>query len=324
MMRSILCTNKYENEPLGVMEKELPDGFELKFLEEQTEECLKDSVADIDYILAGGRLHITDEVLNSATNLKMVQRTGVGLDTLDLKALERRRIPLYVNKGVNAQSVAEHTLMLFLACLRKLNIIDKNSKKGIWKKQEQGLQTHELCGKTVGIIGMGEIARTLVSLLQPFHVRILYYSHFRMESSFEQEKGMEKVSLNELLNSSDIISIHCSLRDDTRNLINWDNICKIKTGAVLVNTARGNIVDEDALTAALINGRIAYAGIDVHAMEPFKDNYPLRELDNVILTPHIAGVTADSFSSMMHQAFYNIKCFEEGRLEEIEFSRYGI
>lgn len=323
-MKSILCTNKYENEPLSILEKELPDGFELKFLEEQTEECLRDSVADIDYILAGGRLHITDEVLNNAANLKMVQRTGVGLDTLDLNALERRRIPLYVNKGINAQSVAEHTLMLILACLRRLTVIDKNTRKGIWKKQEQGLQTHELRGKTVGIIGMGNISRILVSLLQPFHVRILYYSRFRLETSFEKEKGMEKVSLNELLRSSDIISIHCALRDDTRNLVNRDMVDEIKNGAVLVNTARGGIVDESALTAALISGKIAYAGIDVHAMEPFKDDYPLRNLDNVILTPHVAGVTADSFSSMMHQAFYNIKCFEEGRFEEIEYSRYEI
>ena len=118
----------------------------------------------------------------------MIQRSGVGLDALDLDTIKEKGIPLYVNQGVNAESVAEHALLLMLACLRKLPTINQKTKGGIWKKQEQGVQTAELKGKTVDIIGMGNIAKTLVGLLKPFHVQIRYYNLVQMSAEFENEK----------------------------------------------------------------------------------------------------------------------------------------
>lgn len=321
-MRTIMLTNMYKGAPLEIVQSEVPDGFEIRFLNEQTESCLAGSVAGADYLLAGGRLKVTREVLDKAKNLKMIQRSGVGLDALDLDALREKGIPLYVNQGVNAESVAEHTLLLILSCLRRLPVIDRNTKSGIWKKQEQGVQTRELFGKTVGIIGMGNIAMTLVSLLKPFRVDILYYNLLRCSKDYEEENNMRFVGLDELLRNSDIVSVNCALTDETRNLINHRSIAMMKDGAVLVNTARGGIVDAQAAADALNSGKLAFAGLDVHTIEPVADDYPLLNADNVILTPHIGGVTEDSFRAMMKAAFRNIELFERGQLKEIEQYRY--
>ncbi len=321
-MKTILLTNNYYGAPLEIVKGEVPDGFDIRFLPEQTQDALVSQVSEADYILAGGRLKITREVLERADNLRMIQRSGVGLDALDLDAIREKGIPLYVNQGVNAQSVAEHALLLMLACLRRLPTIDRNTKNGVWKKQEQGVQTAELRGKTVGIVGMGNIAKTLAGLLKPFHVRILYNNLFRMPPEFEAENNMRFAGMEELLGSSDIVTIHCALTPETRNLIDRDAIRRMKDGAILINTARGEIVDPIAAAEALSSGKLSYAGLDVHAKEPIPEDYPMKGIENVILTPHIAGVTADSFRAMMRDAFRNIACFDKGLLDEIAPYRY--
>ena len=321
-MKTVLLTNKYSGAPLEIVQSETPEGFELRFLPAQTPEALLQAAPQADYILAGGRLPITGEALTAAEKLRMIQRSGVGLDSLDLDAIRERGIPLYVNQGVNAESVAEHALLLMLACLRRLTEIDRNTRRGIWKKQEQGLRTAELRGKTVGVVGMGHIARRLVELLHPFGVTILYHNRSRADADFEEKHGLRFVPLDELLKRADVVTLHCALAPETRNLIRKETLAIMKPGAVLVNTARGGLADPEALAEALRCGKLSFAGLDVHAEEPVPADYPMKDLENVILTPHIAGVTADSFRAMMHDAFRNIRCFDEGKLEEIEDSRY--
>ena len=321
-MKTILLTNKYSGAPLEIVKGEVPEGFNIRFLPEQTQDALIAESASADYILAGGRLKITREVLEKAEKLQMIQRSGVGLDALDLDAIKEKGIPLYVNQGVNAESVAEHALLLMLACLRKLPTINQNTKNGVWKKQEQGVQTAELKGKTVGIVGMGNIAKTLVGLLKPFKVNILYYNLVQMDENFEAENNMAFVGMDELLRNSDIVTIHCALTPETKNLINTETLRAMKDGAILINTARGEIVDPAAVADALRDGKVSYAALDVHAQEPIPEDYPLKDIENVILTPHIAGVTADSFRAMMHDAFRNIECFDKGELDAIAPYRY--
>ena len=321
-MNQILFTNQYTGLPLEIVQKSIPSGFQVDFLKTQSEEALWNQIHEVDYLLAGGRVSISENVLKNADRLKMIQRSGVGLDSIDLEAVKEKRIPLYVNQGINADSVAEYTLLLILASLRKLPIIDKNTKNGIWKKQQQGVQTRELRGKTIGIIGMGHIARRLVELLTPFHVKILYYDVTRIPTTDEESHHIQYMELDDLLSQSDIISIHCPLTKQTNHLICKKSISKMKKGAVLVNTARGGIIDTDDLYQALQDGDIAYAALDVHETEPFDDSYPLKGLPNVILSPHIAGVTYDSFERMIKQAFHNIMCFDKGNLSEIEQYRY--
>jgi len=321
-LKKILFTNRYTGLPLEIVQKEVPDGFGIEMLEQATTEALAQSVGDADYILAGGRVRIDETVLQRATRLKMIQRSGVGLDSLDLEALRCHQIPLYVNQGVNAQSVAEHALLLMLACLRRLPVVHRNTVNGVWKKQEQGVLTSELHGKTVGLIGMGSIARTLVGLLKGFGVKILYYDAFRLEASREQALGIEFAPLAEVFSCADVLSLHCPLTEETRGMVNRETLGQMKPGAVLVNTARGGLVETAALAEALRNGHISFAGLDVHEAEPLPADYPLKQLENVILTPHIAGVTADSFRGMMTAAMRNIQLFDEGRLAEIEQSKY--
>lgn len=321
-MKKILMTNLYKGAALNIVREELPADFELAFLSAQTQDALMAEIGQADYLLAGGRLKITKQELANAGQLKMIQRSGVGLDTLDLDAIRASGIPLYVNQGVNAQSVAEHALLLILSCLRRLTEIHRNTCAGVWKKQEQGVRTFELYGKTVGLIGMGNIAQCLVRMLQPFHVRILYTNLFRMSEEYEQANNMQFVTREELLAGADVVSIHCPLNDETRGMINRSSIAEMKDGAVIVNTARGEIVNAADLAEALRSGKLAYAGIDVHEKEPFPADYALLGVENVALTPHVAGVTADSFRAMMHDAFRNIAAYERGELDMIAPYRY--
>lgn len=321
-MKTILLTNHYTGTPLDIVKSALPEKFSISMLEQPTAECLAQSVAEVDYILAGGRVRIDENVIGHANKLRMIQRSGVGLDSIDLEALKRHGIPLYVNSGVNSQSVAEHALLLMLACLRRLTEIHKNTVAGIWKKQEQGVRTYELHGKTVGLVGMGSIARKVAGLLRAFGVRILYYDPFRLDEKTEHELSVEFTDFNTLLSESDIVSLHCPMTNGNAKMINGDTLRLMKHGAVLVNTARGGLVDSAALHAALQEDRLSFAGLDVHETEPLPAEYPLKSLPNVILTPHVAGVTADSFRAMMTDAMRNIELFDLGRLSEIEHARY--
>lgn len=316
-MKTILLTNHYPAAPYEIVKSELPKGFRLAMLDENTQPCLEAAVPEADYLLASGRVKINKAVLDKAHRVRMIQRTGVGLDSLDLAELKRKNIPLYVNAGVNAESVAEHALLLMMACLRRLPEVHRNTAAGIWKKQEQGVKTRELAGRTVGLIGMGSIARRLVKLLSGFDVNILYYDPFRRSEAEERELGVTYVPFEELLRRAEILSLHCPLTDDTRHLLNRERIGQMQDGAILVNTARGGLIDNAALTEALESGRLSFAGLDVHAEEPLSAENPILKLNNVILTPHIGGVTYDSFRSMMHDAMRNIRLFDEGKFDEI-------
>lgn len=317
----ILLTNHYEGKPAEIIKSAVPDGFELEMLESVSQQELEGKVKEADYLLVSGRLKINRTVLENATNIKMIQRTGVGLDSIDLEYIRNHDIPFYVNKGVNAQSVAEHTILLMLASLRNLVEINENTKRGIWKKQAQGVCTHELCGKTVGLIGMGAIGRKVAGMLKAFGAEVLYNDVSKMKQEDENTLGIKFSTREEIIEKSDIISLHCPLTDDTRHMINDRAVNKMKNGVILINTARGGLIDEAALINGIKNGKIAGAGIDVYEKEPV-DNSEVLNLQNVITTPHIGGVTYDSFYQMMYQAMRNIEMFDKGQLQEIEQSRY--
>lgn len=320
-MPVIVLSNVYQGKPLEILKECVPAGFSLKILPELSEEALIKSVPEADYILASGRLRISEKVIENAASLKMIQRTGVGLDSIDRIALKNRNIPLYVNQGVNSQSVAEHTVLLILACLRQLCAVNANTKNGIWNKQAQGVTTHELCGKTVGMIGMGNIGRSTAAILKAFGAKLLYHDMFRRSPEEEEALGLRFASLDELLEAADIVSLHCPLTDTTRKMICRETLALMKDGVIIVNTARGGLIDEAALSDAISSGKVGYAGLDVHAEEPIKDMNGLISSDRVIVTPHIGGVTYDSFYRMMSEAMKNILLFHQGKTDEIESFR---
>lgn len=322
MIKKILHTARYTGIPLEILQHVCPKGFIVKTLDEATSEQLIKEVVDADYFLVSGRLPIDKDVLNAANHLKMIQRTGVGTEMLDLDEIKKKGIPIYVNAGVNARSVAEHTLTLILACLKQLPQINSDTHKGVWKKQQQGVITHELYGKTVALVGMGNIGRTVAAMLQPFGVKILYTDVFRQNEDVEERLELTYCeSFEEMLPKADILSFHCPLTSENTSMLNKYTLLLMKDSAIVVNTARGKLIEPLDLYDALLNGHIKAAGLDTHYEEPIKEGYMLAELDNVILTPHIGGLSYEAFLSMMEGAMENIKAFEEGRFEEIESKR---
>ena len=317
MNRTILLTANYKGKPLEIVRELVPEGFDLITMETTGHDELALKAGEVDYILASGNLKIDREVIDAGINLRMIQRLGVGLDSLDLPYLKEKNIPVYVNKGVNADSVAEHAVMFILASLRHLTLISSNTKSGIWKKQEQGVTTRELSTQTVGLIGSGNIGRKVAALLKPFGCRIVYNDIYRLSEQQETELGISYRTQEELFAEADIITLHCPLVDDTRLIINETNLSRMKDGVIIVNTSRGGLVDEAALLDALNSGKAGFAALDVFQNEPLKKS-ALIEHDHVICTPHIAGNTYDSFSKMMTMAFNNIMLFDQGSLSEIE------
>src|SRR5690554_6141230 len=186
-MSSILLTNFYSSDLLSIIKQAAPDGFNVISLDEPTQENVIDKIPDADYLLVGGRIKIDNKVINAATKLKMIQRTGVGLDSIDFDAVNIKNIPVYVNPGVNARSVAEHSVMLMLSVLRNITKVNSIIKSGIWKKHELGIQNNELFGKTVGLIGLGNIGVHVAKMLQPFGVKVIYNKRARLNEEIERD-----------------------------------------------------------------------------------------------------------------------------------------
>lgn len=317
-MPKILHTARYTGAPWEILRSVVPAGFSVETLDEATYDCLLRQSKDADYLLVSGRLPIDKGVLSAAKHLKMIQRTGVGSEMLDIEAIKRHNIPVYVNAGVNARSVAEHTLTLMLCCLKNIPKIDKQVKSGVWNKQQTGLNCYELFGKTVGLVGMGAIGRQVAEYLNAFGAIVFYTDLYRLSMQQEERLSLKYCpSFEALLPQVDILSFHCPLTLDNHNMLNVETLKLMKEGAMIVNTARGKLIDPNALYESLLNGKLRTAALDVHYEEPIKGEYRLAELDNVILTPHIGGLTYEAFHSMMAGAVENILLFEQGKFDSI-------
>lgn len=300
----------------------VPDDFEVRTLDELSYDCLLKEAKEAEYLLVSGRLPIDEGALSSARHLKMIQRTGVGTEMLDVESIKKHDIPVYVNAGVNAQSVAEHTLTLILASLKRLPQISQQTHLGIWKKQQVGVTTRELKGKIVALIGMGNIGRLVAQMLQVFGARIIYTDVVRQPAETEQRLGLSYYdSFESMLPEADVLSFHCPLVEENTEILNQRTMAMMKKGAIVVNTARGKLINPDDLYEALVSGHLSAAALDTHYEEPIKEGYKLAELENVILTPHIGGLSYEAFHQMMADAVENIIAFEEGRLAEIESKR---
>jgi len=241
---------------------------------------------------------------------------------LDMDAIKRHNIPVYVNAGVNARSVAEHTLTLMLSSLKNIPQIDRNVKQGIWKKQQTGVTCNELYGKTVGLVGMGAIGRQVASYLKAFGAKVLYTDVFRASQETELQLSLTYIpTFEELLPKVNILSFHCPLTSENKEMLNAETISMMKDGTIVVNTARGKLIEPSVLFEALRNGKLRMVALDVHYEEPIPMDYPFAQLDNVILTPHIGGLSYEAFESMMHRAMENIYHYENSEFELIKGNR---
>jgi phosphoglycerate dehydrogenase-like enzyme len=256
---------------------------------------------------------VTEEVLRGAPRLRLVQKIGVGVDTINLEAAQRRGVAVANMPGTNTQAVAEAALMLMLAALRNLPGLDRECRVGNGWTPEQEAQERrntlgELCGRTVGLVGAGAVASRLVGPLEGLGARVIYAD--RRE---RPNLGIERHDLDYLLEASDVVSLHLPLTPETEGLIDQRALARMKPAAVLINTARGGLVEETALVEALTSGRLLAAGLDVLAEEPPPPDHPLLSLDNVVLTPHVAWLTQETLSRSFDVALENIRRLRDGR-----------
>jgi phosphoglycerate dehydrogenase-like enzyme len=256
---------------------------------------------------------VTEEVLRGAPRLRLVQKIGVGVDTINLEAAQRRGVAVANMPGTNTQAVAEAALMLMLAALRNLPGLDRECRVGNGWTPEQEAQERrntlgELCGRTVGLMDAGAVASRLVGPLEDLGPRVIYTD--RRE---RPNLGIERHDLDYLLEASDVVSLHLPLTPETEGLIDQRALARMKPAAVLINTARGGLVEETALVEALTSGRLLAAGLDVLAEEPPPPDHPLLSLDNVVLTPHVAWLTQETLSRSFDVALENIRRLRDGR-----------
>ncbi len=231
----------------------------------------------------------TAKVIQAADRLKVISRTGVGYDAVDVPAATARGVIVTTTPGVNRHAVADWALALMLCCARKVPENLAEVPRGAWTRYE-GM---DLDGKTLGVVGLGTIGKEVAKRAKAFGMRLLAFDLVQ-DLPFAEGQGIAYVSLEDLLRQSDFVSIHCFLNEATRHLINAERLALMKPTAFLFNTARGGIVDTEALYQALHAKRIAGAGLDVFEGEPLRADSPLRGLDNVYLSPHCAGSTADA------------------------------
>jgi phosphoglycerate dehydrogenase-like enzyme len=254
---------------------------------------------------------VTEEVLIGAPRLRLVQKIGV--NTIDLEAARSRAVAVANMPGTNTQAVAEATLMLMLAALRNLSGFDRACRAGNgWAPEgvprEQRNSLGELCGRTVGLVGGGAVASKLVGPLRALGARVIY-----TDRNERPALGIERRGLDGLLGESDVVSLHVPLTPDTEGLIGRSAFERMKPGAVLVNTARGGLVEEAALVEALTSGRLRAAGLDVLTEEPPPPDHPLLALDNVVLTPHVAWLTQETLVRSFAVALENVRRLRDGQ-----------
>jgi D-3-phosphoglycerate dehydrogenase len=267
----------------------------------ETEERLIGRIGEAEGVLnIRASTRFTASVFSKCPNLRLLSVWGTGTDHVDLGAAARRGVVVATTPGVSAISIAEHSLALLLAVARRIPQMDGALRLGEW------LRGHsvQLRGKTCGVIGYGAIGREFARLATGIGMRVMLWTMHP-----ERYPGVSFVALEELYAASDVISVHLRLSPETTGFIGAAQFGRMKRSAILINTARGAIVDEDAMIEALSSGRIAGAGLDVFAVEPLPDDHPITDLNNVVITPHCAGITPEALEAGLLMAVENIRAF---------------
>ena len=276
---------------------------------------------DAEILFSDTIVDVGPEIMDLLPNLKLIQSEGVAFNRFDLEAARSRGIYVCNNKGCNADSVAEHTVMLMLMALRH-GITGHNAVRAgrqiQMKEQVMASGAPELSEQAVGLVGFGDIAQATARRLAPFGCKLYYYTLHRRSPGVEEELGVTYLPLEELAATCDIISLHCAVNDQTRGMVNADLIAKMKPSSILVNTARGDLVDNLALRQALIEGRIAGIALDTIAPEPTPGDHPLVDLpeevrDRAVYSPHLGGNSGGSFRRAHSNMWNNARLIMEGQ-----------
>lgn len=305
-MEKLVAVGPYSPAMRRSIEAHLPEGVAISYITQQSQ---YDALCDADYILLR-TLRLERAQIETLQKARLIQRWGAGYDSVDIHAAGERKIQVAVGAGVNAQSVAELTVLLMLAVCRNLIAQVDAFAKG--KDCRVAYAANSLCihGKTVGILGMGSIGKKVAAIVRGFGAQVIYYDVYRMGVEQEEALGCRFADEDEVLRTADIVSLHLPLLESTVGYLNAQKIAKMKPGAVLVNAARQELIDEQALAQALREGRLLGAGLDEIA-QPYAQS-PFAEMQNVICTPHIGGSTVDINGTMAKICMEHVREVQHG------------
>lgn len=249
---------------------------------------------------------VTGRIMDASPRLRVISKHGSGTDTIDAAAARARDVAIRAAAGANADAVAEHAWALILACAKNVVGLDARMRAGHWDKATH--KSLELAGKTLGLVGLGAIGQRVAAMGLAMRMKVIAFDPFVKAPP----AGVELASLDEVFAKSRVLSLHCPLTDENRNLVNGARIASMPDGAILVNTGRGGLIDEEALMGALASGKLRAAGLDTFAAEPLTGAHPWRNVEHTVLSPHIGGVSEDAYVNMGVGAARNILAVLEG------------
>lgn len=295
----------------AIVRSRLPEEFLLRV--RQNDETVESVLLDADFVLVA-TTPLPAVVFAAADRLRLVQHQGVGYNKTDVAAAAARGIPVAICPSGTSTGVAEHVILLILALYKRLLLADTSLRQGKFYQWELRSQSFELFGKTLGILGLGRIGLEVAQRAQAFGTKIIYYDIVHAGLEIEEKFQASFVTFDECLAQADILSLHLPLNPATHHFIGRRELARMKPSAILINTARGPLVDENALVESLRSGQLAGAGLDVFEVEPPPIDHPLFSLENVVLTPHIAAGTADALVAKMDACFANMLRVARGEL----------
>lgn len=287
-------------------------GCSLSFLIDGTEAELAEILRSKPFDAVISRtLALSSEIISAAPALRVIARHGVGYNNVDLDTATQRGIPVLIADNANGQSVAEHTLALLFAVARRIPVLDARIRAGAWPRSMTGLQ---LSGRTAGIVAFGSIGQKVAHLLKAVGMNVVAFDpHVSDKAAHDVEWAG---SFDALLSRCDVVSLHCPLTAETAGMINVERLARMKKGAILINTARGGLIADDALATAVASGHLAGAGIDTFADEPLSADHPFKAVDNIVMTPHMGGSTDAALDSVALSAARNVlDVLIEGRID---------
>ncbi len=313
----VVFRGSFEPEVWDMFIKEAPQNIEALMInpKDTTEEAIAKLMVDTDFLICyRGCGRIPKETIQGAKTLKLIHQLGQGTNHIPVKAAAEMGIPVTNIGGASATSVAEYAVLLMLAVLRYLPM---RIAAIHGEKQDVNLTSrysYQLYQKTVGLVGFGNIGRWTARLLRGFDAKVIFHDNYEIPKSIADELQAAQVSLDELLSSADVVSLHVPLRESTQGMIGWEQLNKMKPSAVLINTARGAVVDEESLIGALQQNIIAGAGLDVLTNEPPSPDNPLLHMQNVIVTPHSAASRIwEDISPLVKLSWENVSLVLDGK-----------
>lgn len=311
-MVHVACLDVWAPAVRAAVQAAAPQGWTLSFADTY-EAGHQQALASQAQVLVPGFASVDEALLSAAPGVRVVHKWGIGLDAIDQPALQRRGIALAITAGGNAGPVAELAIALMLAVYRRIPYVNQAIRQGAWPTPEMRETCWQLAGKTIGLVGFGAIGRMLARRLSGFDARIVYHDPQPVPPEVEQNLNATRLDWPGLLACSDIVSLHLPLLPATRRLIDAQAIARMKPGAVLINTARGGLVDEDALCDALRRGHLRGAGLDAFEQEPPPAGHPLLQFPQVVVTPHAGGGVFDNVEPVARHVFRNVQALLAGQ-----------